>query len=142
VLLAGRSDVRLMQLASRSLYRGLVNHGVKIYEYQPQVLHAKLIVLDDIVYVGSSNLDPRSLRINFEIMLRVRDAALAAAARQRFEEDVSLRSQEITSESLKHGRSWWQRLKQRIAYWLLARVDSELAVRKLRAWHLRRRRRG
>jgi hypothetical protein len=37
-------------------------------------------------------------------------------------------------------RSWWQRFKQRIAYWLLARVDSELAVRKLRAWHLRRKR--
>ena len=138
VLLAGKSDVRLMQLASRSLYRRFVHGGVKIYEYLPQVLHAKLIVLDDVVYVGSSNLDPRSLRINFEIMLRIKDAPLAAAARERFEEDVALRSSEVTRESLKVSRSWWQRIKQRFAYWLLARVDSELAVRKLRTWKLRR----
>lgn len=138
LLLAGKSDVRLMQLASRSLYRRLVRGGVRIFEYLPQVLHAKLIVLDDIVYVGSSNLDPRSLRINFEIMLRIEDAALAEAARQRFEEDVKQRSMEVSPEWLRKSRSWWQRIKQRFAYWLLARVDAELAVRKLRAWHRRR----
>lgn len=138
LLLAGRSDVRLMQLASRSLYRRLVNGGVKIYEYQPQVLHAKVVVLDDIVYVGSSNLDPRSLRINFEVMLRIRNQELATAVRGRFEDDVALRSEPVTGESLRRGRGWWARLKQRLAYWLLARLDAELAVRKLRAWRMRR----
>lgn len=138
VLLAGKSDIGLMQLASRSLYRRLVRGGVKIYEYQPQVLHAKIIVLDDIVYVGSSNLDPRSLRINFEIMLRIRNRALAAVVRERFEEDVAQRAELITWESLKRGRGWWKRFKQRLAYWLLARLDTALAVRKLRAWRQRR----
>jgi cardiolipin synthase len=46
VLLASKSDVRLMQLASRSLYRRLVHKGIEIWEYQPQVLHAKLIKLN------------------------------------------------------------------------------------------------
>ena len=43
-----------------------------------------------------------------------------------------------TLEALKRNRGWWERLKQRLACWLLARVDPELAVRKLRAWRARR----
>jgi cardiolipin synthase len=140
VLLAGKSDVRLLQLASRSLYRRLVNKGVEIWEYQPQVLHAKLIIVDDIVYAGSSNLDPRSLRINFEIMLRIHDAALAATARQQFEADLAGRAVPITRDALRHGRSWWERLKQRLAYWLFARLDSEVAAIKLQKWRRRKER--
>lgn len=138
VLLAGKSDVRLMQLATRSLHRRLVNKGVEIWEYQPQVLHSKLIIVDDIVYVGSSNLDPRSLRINFEIMLRIDNAALAATARQQFEADLSQRAIPITRDSLRHNRSWWERLKQRLAYWLFARLDSEVAAIKLQNWRRRK----
>ena len=138
LLLAGKSDVRMMQLASRSLYRRLLRAGIGIWEYQPQVLHAKLIVIDDAVYVGSSNLDPRSLRINFEIMLRIKDAALVAAAREQFEADVARYSTPITSDALRAGRSWWVRLRQRLAYWLYARLDPELAALKLRRWHGRK----
>lgn len=138
VLLAGQSDVRLMQLASRSLYRRLVKQGIEIWEYQPQVLHAKQIVLDDIVYIGSANLDPRSLRINFEIVLRIRNAALAAAARRQFETDIAERSVTITREQLRQRRSWWQRFTQRIAYWVLARLDPELAAIKLQMWRGRK----
>ena len=140
LLLAGRSDVRLMQLASRSLYRRLVQKGIELWEYQPQVLHAKLIVVDDIVFVGSSNLDPRSLRINFEIMLRIQNAALAATVRQQFEADLAQHAIPITRYALQQGRSWWERLKQRLAYWLFARLDPELAALKLQAWHLRKER--
>jgi cardiolipin synthase len=140
LLLAGKSDVRLMQLASRSLYRRLVQEGIELWEYQPQVLHAKLIVVDDIVFVGSSNLDPRSLRINFEIMLRIQNAAMAATARQQFESDLAQRAIPITRDGLQQGRSWWERLKQRLAYWLFARLDPELAALKLQAWHLRKER--
>jgi cardiolipin synthase A/B len=138
VLLAGQSDVRLMQLASRSLYRRLVHEGIEIWEYQPQVLHAKVIIADDIVYVGSSNLDPRSLRINFEIMLRIEHAALAAVARQQFEADVAQRAIRITRDALRHRRSWWQRLRQRLAYWLFARLDSDVAAIKLQRWRRRK----
>jgi cardiolipin synthase len=138
VLLAGKSDVRLMQLASRSLYRRLLNKGIEIWEYQPQVLHAKSIIVDDIVYVGSSNLDPRRLRINFEIMLRIHDAALASTARQQFEADVTQRAVPVTRDTLRHGRSWWERLQQRVAYWLFARLDSEVAAIKLQKWRRRK----
>ncbi|HVY63566.1 MAG TPA: phosphatidylserine/phosphatidylglycerophosphate/cardiolipin synthase family protein [Gammaproteobacteria bacterium] len=140
VLLAGRSDVPLMQLASRSLYRRLLRRGVEIWEYEPQVLHAKRIVIDDIVYVGSSNLDPRSLRINFEIMLRIRDGALAATARGQFEEELARYSRQITRDRLHGRRSWWLRFTQRVAYWLFVRLDPELAALRLQAWRRRKNR--
>src|SRR5690606_28936471 len=51
------------------------------FEYQPQKLHMKLIVIDNIVYVGSANFDMRSLFLNLELMLRVEDEGFAAEAR-------------------------------------------------------------
>jgi cardiolipin synthase len=70
LLLAGKTDVFVSQLAARSLYPRLLRAGVEIYEYQPQILHAKLILCDGVAYVGSSNLDIRSLNLNYELMLR------------------------------------------------------------------------
>jgi cardiolipin synthase len=76
-----------MQLASRSLYRRVVRTGMELGEYQAQVLHATLIVVDDIVFVGSLNLDPLSLRINFDITLLIQNAAQTATAHQHYESD-------------------------------------------------------
>lgn len=131
LLLAGPSDVPLMSLASRSLYRGLLRAGVDLYEYQPQVLHAKCMVLDDVVYTGSANLDPRSLRLNFEIMLRIKDRALAAAATAQFAADLT-RSRAITPANSWQQWSAWTRLKQRVARFVLARLDPWLAREQVR----------
>lgn len=138
LLLAGHNDVPLIQLATRSLYRRLVDKGVEIWEYQPQILHAKVIIIDDVVYVGSTNLDPRSLRINFEITLRIRDATLAAAARTQFERDLAAHALPVTRAGLQRDHSGWQRLKQRFAYWLFARLDAELATARLHVWRRRK----
>jgi cardiolipin synthase len=126
LILAGKSDVYLSQLAGRSLYRRLLRAGVEIYEYQPQILHAKLILIDDTVYAGSSNLDPRSLHINYELMLRFPDAKLAASARACFA-DFLAHSRRIELAAWRKSRNWWRRLKQRWAYLLLARVDPYVA---------------
>ena len=48
-----------------------------MYEYQPAKLHTKLAIVDDIVHIGSSNFDYRSLYINMEVMLRIKDAGFA-----------------------------------------------------------------
>jgi len=76
-----KSDNRATIGAARHLYKRMLRAGVEIFEYRPQKLHMKLIVIDDIVYVGSANFDMRSLFINLELMLRVEDAAFAADAR-------------------------------------------------------------
>lgn len=126
LILPAKSDVLLSQLAGRSLYRRLLKAGVEIYEYQPQILHAKLIIVDNVVYAGSSNLDPRSLYINYELMLRFQKEKLVVEARQIFA-DTLKRCQRIELETWRKSRTWWSKLKQRWAYFLLVRVDPVIA---------------
>jgi cardiolipin synthase len=126
LILAGKSDVALSQLAGRSLYRRLMKSGIIIREYQPQILHAKLLVLDDTVYVGSANLDPRSLSINYELMVRFAHPQMATEAREIFG-NVQAHSQQIDLAEWRRARSFWTRLKERLAYFILVRVDPEVA---------------
>ena len=132
LILPKKSDVALSQLASQSLYRRLLRAGVEILEYEPQVLHAKLFVVDDVVYVGSSNLDPRSLSINYEVMLRFEDAQIATEAREIFQ-DVQGHCQVVRLEAWRKSRTLWMRLKQRWAYFILTRIDPYIARRQWRA---------
>lgn len=126
----GQSDVPLMQLATRSLYQRLLDSGVEIHEYQPQILHAKLVIIDQVVYVGSSNLDVRSLNINYELMVRSPDAGLAAEARDVFAHDLK-HSRGIDAETWRRSRTFWNKLKERWAYFLFARIDPYVARRQL-----------
>jgi cardiolipin synthase len=125
-ILAGKSDVTLSRLAGQSLYRRFLKAGVELYEYQPQILHAKLLIIDDIVYVGSANLDQRSLNINYELMIRFQNANMAREAREIFERTLK-NCQPITNETWRKGRSLWRRFKTRWAYFLLVRMDPVIA---------------
>jgi cardiolipin synthase A/B len=128
LILAGKSDVLLSQLAGRSLYRRFLKFGVEIHEYEPQILHAKLIIIDDVVYVGSSNLDQRSLNINYELMIRFQNAEVAKQARDVF--NSSLRHcRRLELEEWRKSRTLWQKIKQRFAYWVLVRLDPYFARR-------------
>jgi cardiolipin synthase len=126
LVLAGKTDVALSQLAGRSLYQRLLKSGAKIHEYQSQILHSKLLILGDAVYVGSANLDPRSLSINYELMVRFTHPQLAAEAREFFG-NVQAHSQQIDLAQWRRSRSFWMRLKERLAYFILVRVDPEVA---------------
>lgn len=132
LILAGKSDVLLSQLAGRSLYRRFLKAGVEIYEYEPQILHAKLIIVDDVVYVGSSNLDPRSLQINYELMIRFQNKEIASQAREVFATSLK-HVRKIELEQWRKSRTLWQKLKQRFAYWVLVRIDPYMARRQWRA---------
>jgi cardiolipin synthase A/B len=81
MLLPARSDNPATVGAARLLYGFLLKRGVVISEYEPQRLHSKVIVIDDIVLIGSANLDMRSLYVNMEMVLRIRDAAFARQCR-------------------------------------------------------------
>lgn len=129
LLLPGRSDVRIAQMAARGQYARLLRAGVEIFEYQPAVLHAKRYLLDDVVYVGSANLDLRSLSINYELLLRVEDPELARAGHAQFEEDLA-HSRRIELATWRR-RSWWSRLTEHFASFFLVRLDARFAVRQL-----------
>jgi cardiolipin synthase A/B len=131
LILAGKSDVALSQLASRSLYRHLLRAGVEIYEYEPQILHAKLFIMDDVVYAGSANLDVRSLKLNYELLVRVSDGELAERARAIFEGDLK-HCREIHRATWRKSRTLWNKLKERWAYFFLARVDPYVARKQLK----------
>jgi cardiolipin synthase len=132
LILAGKSDVLLSQLAGQSLYRRFLRAGVQIHEYAPQILHSKLIVIDDVVYVGSSNLDQRSLNINYELMVRFDGKEMAAEAREVFDSTLK-HCDEITLDGWVKSRSLWKRIKQRWAYLLLVRFDPLVARWRWRA---------
>lgn len=132
LLLAGRTDAALAKLAGEHRYAQMLGAGIDVYEYQPQVLHAKLLIIDEVVYVGSCNLDKRSLEINYELLLRLDWPELAAAGRRLFLDDLD-RSTRVVPARWLAGRSPWRRLRRRIAHFLLARVDPLVANRKLRA---------
>ena len=126
LILTGRSDVRLAQLASRRLYRPFLRAGVEIHEYQPQVLHAKLFIVDGAGYVGSSNLDARSLQINYELVVRLADASVTAGARALFSEMLE-HCRRIDRAAWRQSRTVWHKLQERWAYFLLARLDPLIA---------------
>lgn len=131
LLLAGKSDVPVSQMAARSLYHRLLKAGVEIYEYQPQILHAKLVLADGIIYAGSSNLDIRSLNLNYELMLRFADKTAYAEAQEIFENALQ-HSRKIKLHEWRKTQSFWSRWKNHWAHFLLARIDPFIALRQFR----------
>ena len=130
IMLGKRSDVPLSRWASERLFTKFLHAGLRIHRYRPQIVHAKALVVDDVVYIGSANLDVRSLLINYELLLRIPSAALAEALRERFEADVT-RADLLGARQWRAERRWWQTLRSYFAFLLLARVDPYLAARKL-----------
>jgi cardiolipin synthase A/B len=136
LMLPGKSDVLISQLASRRLYQGFLRAGVEIYEYQPQVLHAKMVVVDKTVYLGSANLDARSLGINYELLVRLRDPALAGEAREVFQADLNL-CRRIHLLEWPRSRGLVQKLLESLSFFVLARLDPFLARWQWRRWRLK-----
>jgi cardiolipin synthase len=86
LLLQGKLDYRIAGMAARALYDEMLGEGVRIYEYTPAFLHAKVAVIDDDwATVGSSNIDPLSLLLNLEANVIVRDAGFASELSAQFE---------------------------------------------------------
>lgn len=89
ILLPGpHTDKRVCQLAGQRYYEDLIACGVKIYQYQPTMLHAKVITVDRVAsLVGSTNFNRRSLDHDEEVMLAVMDCDFTAALDGHFDED-------------------------------------------------------
>ncbi|MEO6804388.1 MAG: phospholipase D-like domain-containing protein [Granulicella sp.] len=84
-----KSDHLLTQSASRRLYGPLLEAGARIYEYQPSMIHAKIMRIDNLwSIVGSTNLDHRSFGINDEINMAVRGDAFSERLARDFEKDL------------------------------------------------------
>lgn len=96
--------------ASKRYYRRLLNAGVRIYEYQPRFLHAKVGLVDDWVSLGSCNLDHWNLRWNLEANIEVEDAGLTAQVEQLINVDME-QCHEVTAEEWSR-RPWYRKAKE------------------------------
>jgi cardiolipin synthase len=104
LLLQGKLDYRIAGLAARALYDELLGAGVRIYEYTPAYLHAKVAVIDDDwATVGSSNIDPLSLLLNLEGNLIVRDVDFSACLLQQFDEALAASAEIDPSQKYRPG---------------------------------------
>ncbi len=114
LLLPGRSDVPLVRHAGHGYYAALLERGVRIFEYQRAVLHAKTVVADDfLTLAGSSNLDFRSFHINAECNVVMLDAETGRTFSEQFERDLE-ESVEVTAASWKR-RSFLHRTGDALA---------------------------
>jgi cardiolipin synthase len=128
IITAAKSDNHATIAAARYTYKNLLRRGAEIYEYQPTKLHTKLVVLDDIVHIGSSNFDIRSIYLNLEMMLRVDDPQFAMLLRNYFENELA-DCRPITAELHRKRTSWWTRIVQAISFFLVTTADYTITRR-------------
>lgn len=128
IVTAARSDNNATIAAARNSYSRLLRRHVEMYEYQPAKLHTKLAIVDDIVHIGSSNFDYRSLYINLEIMLRIKDPGFAAQMRRYVDGEIE-RSKWVTPALHKARSSAWRRFKWAVSHFLVNIMDYTVTRR-------------
>jgi cardiolipin synthase len=90
VMIPKKSDSRLVDLAARSYLDPLLKAGVRVFEYQPRMLHSKALLVDDaFAILGSANFDNRSFTTNFEMSMAVHERHIARELEAVWHEDQS-----------------------------------------------------
>lgn len=107
------TDHAAVRHAARRHFGKLLRNGVHIFEYQPRVLHAKTVICDDWVSIGSSNLDRWGFKWNLEANQEVEHRPFANRAAAMFEDDCR-QSLELDARAWKR-RPWLDRLLEDIA---------------------------
>jgi cardiolipin synthase len=116
ILLQGRADHPLLQMATRALYTRLLGAGIRVCEYEKSMLHGKVATIDDNwATVGSSNLDPFSLFLNREANMLVLDESFARQLRESVEAEMAGGAINCRAEDW-HRRSMWVRIQTWFAY--------------------------
>ena len=128
IITAGKSDNNATIAAARHSYSRLLRRHVGMFEYEAAKLHTKLAIVDDVVHIGSSNFDYRSLYINLEVMLRIKDAGFAAAMRGYFERELE-ECNWISPALHKKRANPWRRFKWTVSHFLVNIIDYTVTRR-------------
>ena len=109
------TDSPFVRRAGCYLYEDLLRAGVRLYEFQPTLIHQKIVIIDDVwSHIGSTNFDARSLSLNEEVGIGVRSREIAKQLKKAYEADLK-RSRELTLEQWRQ-RSWHERAFDWFAY--------------------------
>ena len=114
ILIPSRPDHKIVYAASSLYAFEAVRAGVRIFRYQPGFVHQKVVLIDDeISAIGSANMDNRSFRLNFEVMLLTVDETFAREVEHMLLDDFAL-AREITEADIKSTHRL-QQLGMRVA---------------------------
>ncbi len=115
VIVPEESDVKSVQRAARHLFAALLRRGIRLYERRDQMLHSKVMVIDETYsVVGSCNLDPRSLRVNLEFVGVFRSAEMARTLLGVAQHEIE-NSRRVTVDCCRN-RNCWNRTLDRVAW--------------------------
>jgi cardiolipin synthase len=120
ILLPRKNDLLFMSWANRSFYALLLKIGARIYEYVPAVLHAKVVLIDDWVTIGSTNRNHRSLIHDLEVDIVLTHFASKQSVEKSFLTDIE-KSQEVTLATWERQPKWrlfFERLILYFRYWV------------------------
>jgi len=108
------TDVPIVRQASRWHYELLLRRGIRIFEFQPTMMHAKTMVVDGAwTTIGSSNFDDRSFRLNDEVNINIYNDDVAAQMEAMFHADLA-RCEEVTLRKW-FRRGWLDKTKEKLA---------------------------
>jgi cardiolipin synthase len=108
------ADQEILHINGRRWFGELLQAGVRIFEYEPSMIHQKLLLVDDAwAVMGTTNLDNRSFELNDEVNLIAFDGPMTARLTELFEEDLQ-HTNKITLEAWKK-RSIWERVTEQFA---------------------------
>lgn len=115
------TDSHFVRRAGQHLYRQLLAAGVRLYEFEPALLHQKIVVIDGVwSHIGTTNFDARSLALNAEIGVGLLDKNIARELKHAFEHDLK-RSRELTLEDWER-RPWYKHMLDWCAYQLHGQI--------------------
>jgi cardiolipin synthase len=118
VILPGKNNLPYVHWATRNMLWQLLQWNIEIYYQPPPFSHTKLFMIDDhYAQIGSANIDPRSLRLNFELMVEIYDA-VSLSTWVGHTEKIRQRSQRISLEEI-NGRSLPVKIRDAVA-WLFS----------------------
>jgi cardiolipin synthase len=117
VVLPGDNNLPFVHWASSNVLWELLHWDVRVLYQAPPFAHTKLFLVDDeYVQIGSANIDPRSLRLNFELSVELYDRDFAAIAQRYVEQECLANSRQVTLEEME-ARPLWQRVRDAV-FWL------------------------
>jgi cardiolipin synthase len=128
IITAAKSDNNTTIAAARFTYGRLLKRGAQVFEYRRSKLHSKLLVLDDVTHIGSSNFDYRSIYLNLEMMLRVEDAEFASLMRVYFEGELEA-CVEVTPALHAKRSTLLNRIKWALSFFVVSIADYTVTRR-------------
>jgi cardiolipin synthase len=114
-------DEPAVRRASRRTWPALLVGNVELYEFQPTMIHGKIVLVDGAVTsIGSINFDPRSFALNAEFGVVALDEEIAAQLEKAFVDDLG-RSRRVTGDDIRRLTAW-DNLKDTVCYWIRAQL--------------------